>query len=156
MLPAHRVIGHKEYAAGRKSDPVYDMNWRRARVAAFTPRSLEDDVSWSENIPQKGGLGPAPASTWLQDTLIGVVGIGNRLTALDKDLRGDLAAKQKLLEASAQREAGLLAALNSLSKAVATGSGVDADALRAVIREEMANVVDVQVTVRDGSAATTG
>jgi len=45
-LPAHRVIGHKEYGntghPGRKSDPVYDMNWRRQRVAAFTPRSQED------------------------------------------------------------------------------------------------------------------
>lgn len=50
MLPVHRVIGHKEYGntppggwPGRKGDPVYDMNWRRARVAAFTPRILEDD-----------------------------------------------------------------------------------------------------------------
>jgi hypothetical protein len=50
MLPAHRVVGHKEYGnvghPGRKSDPSYDMNWRRARVAAFKPRS--------------GSLAPAP------------------------------------------------------------------------------------------------
>jgi len=45
MLPVHRLIGHKEYAAGRKSDPVYDMNWRRGRVANFT------------------GGAPAPAAT---------------------------------------------------------------------------------------------
>jgi hypothetical protein len=46
-LPASRVIGHKEYAAGRKSDPTYSMDWRRQRVAAFTPRNAptpEDDI----------------------------------------------------------------------------------------------------------------
>lgn len=54
-LPAHRVIGHKEYGntppggyPGRKSDPVYDMNWRRQRVAAFTPRG--DDMPTPEEF----------------------------------------------------------------------------------------------------------
>ena len=41
MLPVHRLIGHKEWAPGRKSDPVYAMSWRRSRVAAFQP--LEED-----------------------------------------------------------------------------------------------------------------
>ena len=45
MLPAHRVIGHREYGnqpngwPGRKSDPTYSMAWRRDRVAAFKPRT---------------------------------------------------------------------------------------------------------------------
>lgn len=50
MLPAHRVIGHREYGntppggwAGRKTDPTYSMDWRRNRVAAFKPRSGGDD-----------------------------------------------------------------------------------------------------------------
>src|SRR5262245_6153270 len=29
------VVGHREWAPGRKSDPRYDMGWRRARVAAL-------------------------------------------------------------------------------------------------------------------------
>jgi hypothetical protein len=48
-LPAHRVIAHREYGntppggwPGRKGDPVYDMNWRRQRVAAFQPQQQED------------------------------------------------------------------------------------------------------------------
>jgi hypothetical protein len=54
MLPVTRVIGHKDYGntppggwPGRKGDPVYDMNWRRARVAAFQPRS-EDDMPYRD------------------------------------------------------------------------------------------------------------
>jgi hypothetical protein len=50
MLPSSRVIGHREYGntppggwAGRKTDPVYDMNWRRQQVADFTPNSPEED-----------------------------------------------------------------------------------------------------------------
>lgn len=46
MLSPTRLIGHKEYGntppggyPGRKSDPRYDMNWRRARVANFKPRT---------------------------------------------------------------------------------------------------------------------
>lgn len=43
MLPTSRVIGHKEWAPGRKSDPLYDMGWRRSRVAAFNPG--EDEMT---------------------------------------------------------------------------------------------------------------
>lgn len=39
MLSPARVIGHREYAGGRKSDPRHDMNWRRNRVAGFVPRN---------------------------------------------------------------------------------------------------------------------
>lgn len=54
MLPVTRVIGHKEYAKpfGRKIDPTYDMNWRRNRVASFTPRGT-DDVNLTDQIPQE-------------------------------------------------------------------------------------------------------
>lgn len=30
-----RLIGHKEWAGERKTDPQYDMDWRRSRVATF-------------------------------------------------------------------------------------------------------------------------
>lgn len=43
MLPSSRVIGHKEYAAGRKVDPIYPMDWRRRRVDAFTPTTVQED-----------------------------------------------------------------------------------------------------------------
>lgn len=39
MLSAVRIIGHKEWAGPRKSDPRHDMNWRRGRVARFASRS---------------------------------------------------------------------------------------------------------------------
>jgi hypothetical protein len=42
MLPVSRVIGHKEWAPGRKSDPTYDMNWRRAGVAAITAQEAPE------------------------------------------------------------------------------------------------------------------
>lgn len=45
MLPVARLIGHKEWAPGRKSDPRYSMDWMRGLVAAFRPRPApEDDV----------------------------------------------------------------------------------------------------------------
>lgn len=58
MLPAFRVIGHKEYGnrppggtPGRKSDPTYSMDWRRNRVANFTPRTeQEDDMPSAQEV----------------------------------------------------------------------------------------------------------
>lgn len=74
MLPIARVIGHKEWSPGRKSDPVYDMNWRRAGVAGIRPKSSnpappsEDDMPsvhdiWHHPIPDEypGAKGPMPA-----------------------------------------------------------------------------------------------
>lgn len=91
MLPAFRVIGHREYGntppggwPGRKQDPVYDMNWRRGRVANFSPRG--DDMPLSEQDLDRirdriwttvaddprpvaeGGDGPA----WMKDRVIGM------------------------------------------------------------------------------------
>jgi hypothetical protein len=47
MLPIARVIGHREWTPGRKADPVYDMDWRRAGVAGIRPRNAdqEDEIS---------------------------------------------------------------------------------------------------------------
>lgn len=39
MLPVDRVIGHREWAPGRKSDPRYDMNWRREGVRGLVPHT---------------------------------------------------------------------------------------------------------------------
>ncbi len=35
------LIGHKEWAPGRKIDPLYSMGWRRKRVANFRPRATD-------------------------------------------------------------------------------------------------------------------
>jgi hypothetical protein len=40
-FPVSHVIGHKEWAPGRKSDPLYSMAWRRAGVAGIEPRTGE-------------------------------------------------------------------------------------------------------------------
>jgi hypothetical protein len=114
------------------------------------PISNEDaDLLWRKPALEYG----VPPIIWLKDARNDTAVIRSTLVALDKDLRLDLAKKQKQLDESAQREAALLAALDTLTKAAAGGGGVDADALRKVIREEMAKTVDVQISVRDDSAA---
>ena len=37
MLPISRVIGHREWAPARKSDPTFDCDWMRAGVAGIRP-----------------------------------------------------------------------------------------------------------------------
>jgi hypothetical protein len=73
-FPAARVFGHREWAPGRKSDPRYDMGWRRSRVAVIgrsgspapaptpdppapkpAPRTEEDDVMDIEIRPAADG-----------------------------------------------------------------------------------------------------
>ncbi|MGY1773496.1 hypothetical protein [Blastococcus sp. SYSU D00813] len=51
--------------------------------------------------------------------------------------------------AAAQQIAGLRAAVDKLAGAVGSQQGIDPEALRTVIREEMAKVVEVQVSVTD-------
>jgi DNA-binding transcriptional MerR regulator len=48
MLPISRVIGHREWAPGRKTDPAYDMDWRRAGVAGIRPRAAQEDDELSQ------------------------------------------------------------------------------------------------------------
>lgn len=38
-MNVERIIGHKEWAKGRKGDPKYSMDWRRNQVAHFSPPS---------------------------------------------------------------------------------------------------------------------
>lgn len=155
MLPAHRVIGHKEWAPGRKSDPTYSMDWRRSRVAAFTPRtSSEGDFMALSEAEQ-------------QELLQGVRQL-TRITAsqesdtprMEADVvtfsrKADAYTHRLLAEevpAVRQELAGLRAAVDKLATAATGGDEVTADELRAVVREEMAKVVRVQVTVDDGGA----
>lgn len=67
-LPASRAIGHKEWAPTRKIDPAFwDMNSFRADVARWTvpapsPAPLptpEDDVSWTDKLPDYYTANPA-------------------------------------------------------------------------------------------------
>lgn len=47
-----RIIGHREWAPGRKSDPTYNMGWRRAGAAGIVPRTPtrpEDDAMTKED-----------------------------------------------------------------------------------------------------------
>jgi hypothetical protein len=46
------VVGHREWAPGRKSDPRYDMGWRRARVGAV---SLTAGAAVGVSTPQPVG-----------------------------------------------------------------------------------------------------
>jgi len=165
MLHAHRVIGHKEYGntppggwTDRKQDPAYDMNWRRARVAAFTPQSQGDDVSFNEQLPNRQGsisgrtYGPGTAADFLTDARADAGDALAILVSLDKDLRSDLANKQKLLEQSAQREAAMQAALGTLAQATAAGGGATADQLLAQIDRSIKEaVIKVDVSVQQST-----
>ncbi len=86
MLPIGRVIAHREWSPGRKSDPVYDMNWRRDRVARIGPRAQEDSDMTPDQAKQLAALhaqlvtGPDPQRAgW--DTWPG--GSGDRFTVVD-------------------------------------------------------------------------
>lgn len=48
-VDASRVIGHREWAPGRKSDPTYNMDWRRAGVAGIVPRPPTEDAMTKED-----------------------------------------------------------------------------------------------------------
>lgn len=69
MLPISRIIAHREWAPGRKSDPVFDMDWARAGAAGIRPRTptaapaprREDDLTVQIHL-KFGDL--APDGTW--------------------------------------------------------------------------------------------
>ncbi len=52
------LIGHKEWAPGRKIDPLYSMDWRRKRVANFRPRGEYGTVDMRLPVLGLGSKGP--------------------------------------------------------------------------------------------------
>lgn len=62
-VAASNVVGHREWAPGRKSDPRYDMGWRRARVAAVStgsgrPPTPSTPVPAGRPLLREGSIGP--------------------------------------------------------------------------------------------------
>jgi hypothetical protein len=47
----NRITQHKIWAAGRKSDPLYDVNWRRTRVSTFAAQAEAGDTKPVIPIP---------------------------------------------------------------------------------------------------------
>lgn len=82
MLPVYRLIGHKEYAAGRKSDPRYSMDWRRSRVAAFTPRGVDLPLNDADVAKIKGAF-----EAVLVEMLTGDTAPSLPAASIDKDHR---------------------------------------------------------------------
>jgi hypothetical protein len=130
MLATSRVIGHKEWAPGRKSDPRYDMNMRRAQVAAFTP--AEDDMPLTEN-----------------DVALEWYGV---------KFRGDLNYAQVIhgiddgVHAIVQQVTGLTAAVATLSEAVANGrDDLTAEQLRSAVSQA---ILDAGQALRSAQSAT--
>jgi N-acetylmuramoyl-L-alanine amidase len=70
--------------------------------------------------------------------------------------RDRLAAVDYTTQVALQQLAGLQAAVNKLAGVVAAGGGVSADELRAVVREEMQRVVQVEISVRNNGQVPTG
>jgi hypothetical protein len=118
MLPIARVIGHREWAPGRKSDPTYDMDWRRAGVAGIRPRiaGQEDDMDQAQvdQLRRDVGfardqimthLGKHPAAAPLPPEQLAGVEVARRADvgfARDQIL-DELAAQRALLEAIAEK-----------------------------------------------------
>jgi hypothetical protein len=176
MLPVHRVIGHKEYGnqpngwPGRKTDPVYSMDWRRQRVAAFKPR----------NAPSPGGFLMALTDAEQDDLYERVKRLtepnisGRTLSTAVRELHdvwilrewerwnapeGSNTWRAVTLLRAAERDARLSraeiaaygAALEKLADAVAAQQGLDAEELKAAVRDAIAeSVVKVDVNVRGG------
>jgi hypothetical protein len=175
-LPTHRVIGHKDYGnqpngwAGRKTDPTYSMEWRRQRVAAFKPR----------NAPSPGGFLMALTDAEQDDLYARVKRLtdpnisGRTLPTAVRELHdvwilrewerwnapeGSNTWRAVTLLRAAERDARLGraeiaaygAALEKLADAVAAQQGLDADELKAAVRDAIAeSVVKVDVNVRGG------
>jgi hypothetical protein len=152
MLSATRVIGHREYGntppggwAGRKTDPVYDMNWRRARVASFRP-VLEDDMpdeatfkrwvreaTWTASYNEKGVEGAGPGFVHMKD----------RVIWSDIKTGGIAAAVSQLLAAGGQGAAQIAAALrpiilDAVEQGMAADNNDTADQIAARIAAKLA------------------
>lgn len=167
MLPAHRVIAHKEYGntghPGRKSDPTYDMDWRRARVAAFTPTRAttieEDDVSWTDNLGSAGGIGDpkngATAAQWVQHAAINADQANRRGAAIEQQLASLTATVNMLVRSADVDEAKLAAALApSLVPAVVAAVSAKAGLTREDVEQAVRDVLrSLQSTLPEGDAA---
>jgi hypothetical protein len=101
MLPVSRVIGHKEWAPGRKSDPTYDMNWRRACVAGVRPPQ-EDDMPLSQD---DANMVAKTVWNWVMSGQEPYLS-SDRAWVLLRDTRANAAALGADLDALAQRPTG--------------------------------------------------
>lgn len=152
---ADRVVGHKEWALpeGRKQDPSVDMNQRR--------RDVDAAISNGRPGGEEDGMAEVPQDQWdavFQELTKGrpsqAVGADGKPVAwtgraLDYMTSIDKYALRAMQDAAAARQeiAGLRAAVDKLATAVAAGDTVNAEELRTVIGEEMAKVVQVEVSV---------
>lgn len=148
MLPAHRVIGHKEYGnvghPGRKQDPIYDMNWRRDRVANFKPRTGDDDMPLTED-----DLDRIMRRVWRGATMTDPA-TGQKILFSDAFAAMYVQNRQGAADAAAARTemAGLTTAVRVLAENV---DGVDGDAILAGIRAEADRIRDeVRQTLAEG------
>lgn len=128
------VLGHGDYSRatgdGTHSDPGPNYPWDVVLAAANAYATGGTSTLGDELMAAREDI-----LNWLQN----ITGADLRLIVAQNNT-------------TQQQVAGLQAALDVLADAVASGrSDVTADELRSVIREEMKNVVDVQVSVRDGA-----
>lgn len=132
-----RVRAHAETSLSGKWDPGYAINrtidMGRFRVdAALGIPSQEDNVSWDKKLQHPGTGHSDSAANWL-------MGANER-------------AEKALAELSAQRAqiAGLATAVDRFAEAYAAGrDDLTAEELKQAMREVMAEVVHVEITVDD-------
>jgi hypothetical protein len=147
MLSVTRVIGHKEYGctppggwAGRKTDPVYDMNWRRARVANFRPRTQEDDMPLTD----------ADINRIRDRILHSPVGPDGRIVNGQPWFSTRAAGTDAAVHALVGEVRALRAGQDGLVRLVAEQNGLRLEDVRRVVAEEVARGIDVDVTVSGG------
>ncbi len=122
MLPIARVVGHREWTS-RKSDPVYDMNWRRAGVAGIRPRTEEDFMATMSEAEKATILEAA------RSVLGGIGGVRNagQLYLSVYTLTTELAAARREIAALTElvRSSGVDPAVVQAAVTAALGGGLD-------------------------------
>lgn len=157
-LPAHRVVGHKEYGnrapggyPGRKTDPTYDMNWRRNRVANFITEG--DDMPTAQEIAQ-AVLNEPIDNAWRQ-------GHGEPIERPDPSAKTSLRAQMSWLDNQVVQLQNRLGRIDDKVGQGGGGAGVDVDDLKSFItaeinrafvefRERVAEGYDVKLDPKNG------
>jgi hypothetical protein len=144
MLPPARVIAHREYGntppggwAGRKTDPTYDMNWRRERVAAFRPVQEDDMPLTDEDLTRIADR------VWTRTAAAGGPWAIHMLAGTDFKTGAISAAVSQLLAAGGQGAQEIAAALrpiilDAVTQGMAADNNQTADQIAARIAAKLA------------------
>lgn len=140
--PARCVVGHKEYAPGRKTDPDgVDMDAFRREVAAEMQQPMEDDVSYDDAVRALRDVLRLPADGLrvprgqADNGNVAAILVGAAQQEFNRD--NATAARDRAL---ADQLAALGAALPDAVVAKLPAGGLTADAVRAAVEAALPDV----------------